>query len=79
MYDNGGLGISDSEATGFARWQRSLFLSFGASQKVHGSHPRVGTSFFSVEACHLTNNATTGVAIAEYDAYKYLTDDPAHE
>jgi hypothetical protein len=27
----------------------------------------------------LDYNATTRVAIAEYDAYKYLTDDPALE
>jgi hypothetical protein len=78
MYDNGELGISDSQATGLLDGSEVFFSALELAKKYKGIVLEWEHRFFG-GSMPFDYNATTGVAIAEYDAYKYLTDDQALE
>jgi hypothetical protein len=78
MYDNGELGIPNSSATGLLDGSELFFSALELAKKYKGIVLEWEHRFFG-GSMPFDYNATTGVATAQYDAYKYLTDNQALE
>jgi hypothetical protein len=78
MYDNGELGVSDARATQLLGGTQLYFGLLELAIKYKGIALVWEHRFFG-GSIPFDYNATTGVETAEYEAYKYLTDDQALE